>query len=175
MPRLRVHRARVQSAYKLRVHRAGAAGAVDAAPRVRVHRAGATGTVVPQPRLRVHRGRMTGAAAPVVVPAGALTSEPEVMLTLRAGLVGGGDADSWVWRVVSGIAPDDGLASTGAACTFRVPSVMPPSVGSLVVGATATVAGVAAAEKTTTVTLLPQTTWSRVHGGNWVGATRSGV
>ena len=125
------------------------------------------------PKLRAVKLSLAGTAAPVVIPNPNVTSEPEVILTLNASLVGGGGASSWTWRVVSGTAPTAGLSPAGASCSFRVPSVMPPASGTLVIGVTATVASVTSAEVFTTVSLLPQTIWSRVPGGGWVGASRT--
>lgn len=100
----------------------------------------------------------TGPVAVTVVPPAPVVAEPGTTVEVAAALVGGGAADSWTWRVLSGPA----VALTGAGPTRRlvVPSVWPPAQA-LVLGVRATVEGTTSPEATVTVTCLPRLVWAR--------------
>ena len=142
-------------------------------PRLRAARIGLTGPVVTVPRLRAARIGLTGPVAVIVTPPSALTAEPETLVTLTPTLAGGQVGDTWTVRVVSGPAPTSGPNLAAGVVTLRTPSIWPPNSQALVIGYRATKDGITSAEATTTITVLPQTDWSRVHGGTWVGATRT--
>lgn len=135
--------------------------------RVRVYRGDMTGTAPVYGSVRVQRAAMSGVAAVILSPLSPVTAGPGELVSLTANLSGGGVADSYTWRLVSG--PAVAFQGTGASRSFLAPSAMPPGA-SVVVGVTATIGAVTSTEQFVTVTVLPQTRWSRVHGGQWVGA-----
>jgi hypothetical protein len=147
MPTLRVHRIAVN----------------PPTPRLRVHRIGADGDVITYPKLRVHRIGATGAAVVTVNPLNGSTVEPGTVVATTAVLASGG-TPSWAWRQVSG--PLVSLDGTGATRSFRAPSSVQGST--VVLGVTATVDGVSSVERTLTVTVLPELTWTRQNGA-WIG------
>jgi hypothetical protein len=81
--------------------------------------------------------------------------EPESTITVTATLVGGGTADTWTWRRVSG--PTIGIIGTGATVTFTAPSDI--NGATVVVGVTATIDATTSPERTFTVNVLAQTEW----------------
>lgn len=118
--------------------------------------ASATGTVLTSAHVRWLSSSATGTAAVVVNPLPDLGNvEPESTVSVTASLVGGGAADSWAWRRVSG--PTIGIITAGASASFTAPSVLAGT--SVVVGVTATVGATTSPEDTFTVTVLPQTEW----------------
>lgn len=124
-------------------------------PKLRAVRHGLTGGTVTTPKLRAVRHGLTGGQAVIVTPLPSYTGvEPGTALNLTASLVGGGAADSWFWRVVSGVA---GISGTGASVTVTAPSDINGTTATI--GVTATVAGVTSAEVTSTVSALPQLDW----------------
>lgn len=153
----------------VRVYRAESAEPATP-PKVRIYRAESAGAVAAAGKVRVYRAESAGTAGVVVAPMASQTVEPEALMTVTASLVGGGAADSWLWRRVSGPALST-FSSAGAVATLRTPSAMPPGT-TVVLGARAVVGSVTSAEVTVTLDVLPQTEWSRVPGANWVGATR---
>lgn len=62
------------------------------------------------------------------------------------------------------------LSASGNTCTFVAPSVWPPAAETRIF-ASATTNGITGPEQMATVTILPQTMWTRGHNGQWVGAT----
>jgi hypothetical protein len=129
-------------------------------------RAGVDGTAEVTPNLRWGRAGVTGTAALSVAVIAAQSVEPETLVTVVAALVGGGSADSWTWRVVSGQPVSFG--GSGNTRTFVAPSLMPPGGGTSTLGVIATVGGTSSPERTVIITYLPQTRWQFV-GGVWVG------
>lgn len=122
----------------------------------RIYRAGATGTAPVTGKGRIYRAGLTGTASVLVsVIADYDNVEPETNLAITATLQGGGSADSWTWRRVSGAAI--GINGTGASVSFLAPSDINGT--SVVVGVTATVGPTTSPEETFTVTVLPQTEW----------------
>lgn len=118
-------------------------------------------------RVRWGRTLVSGTAAVVVNPIPDQTNlEPESTVTITASLLGGGTADSWVWRVVSG--PAVTIVGTGPSVTIAAPSDM--SGASVVIGVKATVGVLQSAEVTTTITSLPQTDWWW-SGTDWLPRT----
>lgn len=127
-----------------------------ASPHVRWYEAGGTGTAPASSRVRWYEAGGNGTAAVKVTPLPDLSNvEPGTTVTVTAALAGGGSADSWNWRVVSG--PATGLFATGATITFTAPSDINGT--SLVIGVTATIGPTTSTEDTFTVTALPQTEW----------------
>jgi hypothetical protein len=123
---------------------------------VRITGDGAAAAPAAPPRSRIFRVTGSGAAGVAVAPLADITNvEPESTVTLTAALVGGGTADSWTWRRVSGA--NIGIASTGATVTFPAPSDINGT--SVVVGVRATVGGIQSPEATCNVTVLPQLGW----------------
>jgi hypothetical protein len=117
--------------------------------------------------VRWGRTLVSGTAAVVVNPIPDQTNlEPESTVTITASLLGGGTADSWVWRVVSG--PAVTIVGTGPSVTIAAPSDM--SGASVVIGVKATVGVLQSAEVTTTITSLPQTDWWW-SGTDWLPRT----
>lgn len=143
-----------------RVYRASAVGtAPDAGPQGRVYRAAVTGTV-PASRLgRVFRAAIAGTASVVIAAFAPRTVEPMSTVSLTAALVGGGVADSYSWRQISG--PSVSFTGTGGSRSFPAPSTMAGAV--VVLGVQATVGATTSAEATITITVLPQITWNRTH------------
>lgn len=127
-----------------------------ASPHVRWYEAGGNGTAPASSRVRWYEAGGNGAAAVKVTPLPDLGNvEPGSTVTVSAALVGGGSADSWAWRVVSG--PATGLFGTGPTITLTAPSDI--NGASLVIGAAATLGSTTSPEDTFTVTVLPQTEW----------------
>lgn len=133
--------------------------------KVRLGRAELSGTAAIVPKVRYGRLDLAGTAAVLVVPLQPQTVEPESTVNLAAGLVGGGSADSWAWRPISG--PSIGILGSGATVSFKAPSAMPPGT-SVVVGVRATVSGTQSPEQTVTITILPQLQWY------WTGTVFAG-
>lgn len=110
------------------------------------------------------RAAVDGAPAVIVNPLPDLANvEPESTVTITATLVGGGTADTWTWRRISG--PAIGLFGTGPSVSFPAPSVI--DGGTLVIGVTATLAGITSTEDTFSITVLPQTEWLWT-GTGWI-------
>lgn len=152
----------------LRTHRIALEDA-PTMPRLRVHGASFTGAAPVVPKLRIHGAGLAGAAAVVVNALAPQVAEPESTVTVTGSLVGGGAADSWTFRPISG--PSIGLTVAGASATFTAPSTKPPSGAVVVVGVTATLDGTTSAEQTCTITLLPQVRWAWT-GSAFVGAPK---
>lgn len=131
----------------------------------RIYRAQMPGSAAVTPKGRIYRAQVLGSAAVSVVAPSSRTAGPGEPVHLVASLAGGGAADLWTWRVISG--PAFTLVGTGAVRDFSAPSVMPPG-GSIVLGITATVSGTRSPEVTCTITVLPQLSWS-YNGTAWVG------
>ena len=148
------------------VARWGRAGITLDGIKVRWGRAGLDGTAVVGANLRWGRAGVTGVAAVIVAAIAAQSVEPETTVNITAALSGGGAADSWTWRVVSG--QPVSFSGSGASRAFVAPSLMPPAGGSSTIGVTATVGGTTSPERTVVITFLPQTRWQFV-GGLWVG------
>lgn len=149
----------------LRVH--GASIASKAA--LRVHGATLTGTATPRPKLRAFGVVLHGDATATLMPLADQTVEPQEPVTITTTLAAGSNTpDSYQWRVVSGTTVP--LVGGGAAMTFESPSVMPPLGANTVIGVRAVIGGFLSPEVTCTISTLPQLTWSRVPGGQWVGA-----
>lgn len=144
----------------------GRAGLASEGPKLRVGRAGVDGTAAVTPKLRVGRAGVTGTAAVLVAALAPQTVEPETLVSLTASLVGGGSADSWTWRVVTGMPVS--FSGTGASREFIAPSTLPPGGGTTVIGVRATVGGTTSPEVTVTITLRPQLSW-QYNGTQWVG------
>ena len=142
------------------------------APKLRVHQVQLTGAAPLAPKLRVHGAAITGAAAVIVAVLPDQTVEPESTVTIAASLLGGGAADSWNVRRVSG--PSIGIAGSGATRTFTAPSAMPPAGATVVIGVTATLDGVTSPERTCTITVLPQVSWVW-NGTTFVGAKHAAI
>jgi hypothetical protein len=106
-------------------------------------------------------------AAPVVNSLSPVTIGPGEQKNIVASLASG-SADSWTWRQVSG--PTTSMNAVGNTLTITGPSVFPPANGTSVFGVKAVDDGVESVEVTSTVTILPQLSWTRVPGGNWVGS-----
>lgn len=141
---------------------------VTAQPTLRVYNASMTGTVATNPTLRIYNADYVGAVGAVVNPLSPQTVEPHSTVTLTATLAtGSGTPDSYQWRVLSG--PSVTFSGVGATVTFLSPDAMPPGT-SVTVGVSAIIAGNASNEQTVVITVLPQTCWSRVPGGQWVGS-----
>lgn len=79
-----------------------------------------------------------------------------------------GPATSWSWRQIDG--PPLTLSPEGATCSIVGPSILPPSSSIAVLGVKAFNGISESLEETVSVTVLPQLSWTRVHGGNWVGS-----
>lgn len=148
------------------VARWGRAGLAAEGPKVRWGRAGVDGTEVVAPNVRWGRAGVTGVAAVLVAALSPQSVEPESTVTLVASLVGGGSADSWIWRVVSG--QPVSFSGSGNTRSWQAPSLMPPAGGNTVIGVSAIKDGTTSQERTVTITYLPQTRWQFV-GGVWVG------
>ena len=149
------------------VLRWGRAGTDTVAPVLRWGRAGTDGTAGSVPKLRWGRAGMTGVGATVLEIIPPQTVEPETIVTVSAPLVGGGFADSYTWRIVSGVPVSFTTVSTGVR-TFRAPSVMPPSTAQTVIGVVGVVSGTSTPEVFVTITLLPQLRWYYTPTG-WAG------
>ncbi len=151
---------------KLRVYQATLSS--PAGVKLRVYQATLIGTGPATSKLRVYQATLIGTQAVRVAVIDAFTAGPNEPLTLTASLAGGGSADSWAFRRISG--PVVTFGGTGAVRTLTAPAVQPPSLGQLQVGIIATVDGVASPEVVVTITLLPYTRayWS---GTAWVGSS----
>lgn len=143
---------------------------VPATPKVRWGHSGLVGTVVEVPTVRWGHVGLVGAAAVVVQPFADVTVEPESTVTITASLAGGGTADSWTFRRVSG--PSVGILGSGATRTLTAPSTAPPAGGVLVIGVQATLDGTTSPERLHTINLLPQVSWVW-NGEAFVGAPRT--
>jgi hypothetical protein len=115
---------------------------------------------------RVYRSALIGVGAVGLQPLLDVTVEPLTTVTFAAALLGGGAADSYTWRRVSG--PAITFFGSGASRSFRAPAEQ--FGATIVIGVTATVDGVTSAERTATVTVRPQIMWERRHGGDWLPA-----
>lgn len=142
---------------------------VPATPKVRDYRLDFSGAALSIPKVRDYRLDLSGAAAVVVNALAAQVAEPESTVTISASLLGGGVADTWTFRPISG--PPIGLTVAGASATFKAPSTKPPAGAVVVVGVTATLDGTTSAERTCTITLLPQVRWAW-NGTVFVGAPK---
>lgn len=136
-----------------------------------VYASRALGAAVSTPRLRVYKSAATGTSTPAVgtVSRSATLAEPGSLVTLTANLAPSSPTPTtWTWTQTAG--PAGVITGSGSTVTFRCPSVMPPTatVTVRVVPATATATG---AGVSASFDVLPQTSWSRVHGGAWVGAS----
>lgn len=151
----------------LRVYRVGLAE-VATGPKLRVYKAGLTGTTIVTPKLRVYRVGLTGELGLVVTPVADQSGIlPETMVTVTAFLDGGGTADSWVYRQISG--PPVTFSGTGPTRTLTAPSVMPPTATrDVVIGVRAVKGAVTSAERTFKITPLYQTDWYYT-GTGWRG------
>lgn len=145
-------------------------------PKVRWGRSGLEGTHVLAPKVRWARVAVEGTAAVIVSPLAAQAVEPESVVTVAAALSTTGPADSWTFRRVSG--PTIGIQGSGATRTFIAPSqdaptnpAVPPQSSTVVIGVTATKDGTTSAERTCTVTIMPQTQW--VWNGTKLVGTRT--
>lgn len=134
--------------------------------KVRWGRSEVAGTANTIGKVRWGRSELGGGGAVVINALNPQTVEPETVVSLTAVLSGGGTADSYTWRRVSG--PAVAFIGTGATITFLAPSGMPPGGASVVVGVTATSGGTVSAERTVTITVLPQLRW-QLSGTSWVG------
>lgn len=105
--------------------------------------------------------------APVVNALSPITIGPGEARNIVATLASG-SADSWTWRQISG--PTVSLSSAGNTLSITGPSVLPPNSGTAVFGVKAIDDSVESAEVTATVSILPQLSWTRVPGGDWVGS-----
>lgn len=152
----------------LRTHRL-ALDLAPAAARLRAHGLALSGTTPAIPKLRIRGLTLAGPAAVVVSALAPQVAEPESTVTVTGALVGGGVADSWTFRPISG--PSIGLTVAGASATFTAPSTKPPSGAVVVVGVTATLDGTTSPERTCTITLLPQVRWAWT-GTVFVGAPK---
>lgn len=152
---------------KLQVYRSAVASVSP--PRLRVHRAALAGTANVNPRLRVHRAALAGTGAALLLPIADVTTEPEQAVTITAVPAPGAETPtSWTWTQISG--PSVALTGAGASRSFRSPSLFPPGNGTVVLGVTGALGASTSPQVTATVTVLPQTDWTRVPGGGWVGA-----
>lgn len=150
---------------KIRAYRAEMTGSV--AGKIRAYRAELTGTALVLPRIRAYRAAMTGVASVIVADLPSRQAGPGEIVALTGTLLGGAEAQGWTWRQISG--PTVPLSQSGPNVAFTAPSLWPPA-GDVVLGVRAVVGSTQSAEKTVTITILPQLEWSRVHGGQWVGA-----
>lgn len=131
-------------------------GSSPTTPRLRVAKLTGSGSPAASPRLRAARLTGSGAAAVTVAPLSGLTNvEPGSPVSFTASLLGGGSADSWAWRRVSGA--QIGLIATGATATFPAPSDL--NGASVTIGVSATLGGITSPEVTAIVTALPQLEW----------------
>jgi hypothetical protein len=127
-------------------------------------RSEASGAAAASPKLRWIRSEAGGALAVIVAPITSQSGlEPETVVTISASLVGGGTADSWTWRPVSGASV--GINGTGATVTVAAPSDI--NGASTVIGVRATKDGITSPEATMVVQVLPQTEWLWA-GSSWL-------
>jgi hypothetical protein len=105
--------------------------------------------------------------APVLNTLEAVTIGPGEQKEITATLASG-TATSWSWRHISG--PNVTMSGSGATRTLTGPSIMPPGSSVAVFGVKAINDPVESIEQTVSVTILPQLSWTRVHGGDWVGS-----
>lgn len=139
----------------------------------RIYRAESAGGGTATPKGRIYRAEAAGIAAVTLLPIANITAEPGTVVPITAVLEGGGSADSYTWRRVSG--PASTLSTAGGVASLTVPALAVnyiPVQAVVVIGVTATKSGTTSREVTTTITGLPETDWSRIPGGAWVGATR---
>lgn len=149
---------------KLRVYHAD----VVAPPVLRVYHADVTGSVSQTPVLRVFHADVTGTASVVLNPLPDQTVDPHILVPVTVTLAAGSAVpDTYVWRVVSGT--NVAFIGSGASVSFQSPDTMPPGT-STTIGVTGLLSGVPSAEVTATYTILPQLSWSRVPGGQWIGS-----
>lgn len=118
-------------------------------------------------KIRWYRSEFSGTLSVLVSAIPDLSSvEPEIVISVVANLQGGGTADSWSWRIVSGSVVT--LNTNGPNLTFTAPSNLNGT--SFVIGVTATIAGITSPEELFTVSVLPQTEWFWDEGASsWVG------
>lgn len=135
-------------------------------PRLRVFSARSDGTQSSIPKLRVFSAALSGSPRVALDPIADRTEPPERVVTLVAKLQGGGFADSYLWRRVSGVGVT--LAALDDTATLTVPSIVTP--GAVQIGCTAVVNGIQSTEVVSTITIIPQTVFSRVAGRPWSGA-----
>lgn len=154
-----------------RAYRASTVGTAPAdAPRGRAYRAASTGTVPASRFGRAYRAAVAGTASVLLVPFAPRTVEPMSTVSLTAGLVGGGIADSYSWRQISG--PTVSLSGSGGSRSFAAPSTMAGDV--VVIGVQATVGDTTSAESLITITVPPQIMWTRTHADpTWRGVRLS--
>jgi hypothetical protein len=139
----------------------------SAPSRLRIGGAALSGPARTANRLRAGAIALSGAPAVLVTAPASREIGPGESVTLTATLTSGGTPDAWTWRRISGPVAVT-LVGTGASRTVEGPSLMPPGA-SVVLGVTATVAGVTSPEQRVTLTVLPQLSWSLSPTG-WVGS-----
>jgi len=151
----------------------------ESTPKVRWYASSGAGSEPVAPSLRWYASSGTGSSAPSILDLPNLGSaEPSTTITFTAVTAAGSSVpDTYVWSVawVDIAAPLPTLTTVGNTATLKVPSVA--NSGGAPVGGTLAVTcrpykdAVAGATKTGYVTALPQLWWTRVPGGQWVGAT----
>lgn len=143
-----------------------ATGSVSA-PVSRTTRITATGTLVTAPQSRTTAITATGGVAIFLTPPASVRVEP-VGFTVTATLgVGSPAPTTWTWAQVSG--PTATLTPSGSSCIISPPDVMPPEQD-MVFTVQASNGSSSSSAYPFTVTVLPQTRWTRVPGGQWKGA-----
>lgn len=135
-------------------------------PKVRLYAASSPGTELVIPKVRIYAASLAGSPLVVLNPLTDRTENPERHVTLQATMQGGGFADSYTWRRVSGTAVT--LSVDNDTVSFTVPSI--PAPGAVQIGCRATVNGVQSPEVVATITIIPQTVFSRIAGRAWTGA-----
>lgn len=138
---------------------------------LRVYNVGLAGTAAGPVKLRVYKVSATGTVTVALNPFGAYPIlEPGFPYTITAVLGPGSAApDFTTWRVVSGTP----VALTNAGLLSRTlvaPSGMPPAGASVTLGVTATLGSITTPERQVTLSVYPQTDWSRRYGQPWVGS-----
>jgi hypothetical protein len=135
----------------------------------RVYRLGQTGTSIGGGKGRIYRLGVTGTAIASVASVSGVPTQvgPGEAVNLVGTYGAGVVPDSWTWRVVSG--PAVTLSSTTSTQSFLTPSVSGTAAVTLTIGVKVTKSGVPSAERFYSMSVLPQLSWVRVHGGTWVG------
>lgn len=144
----------------IRWGRSAVEGTVAGAPKVRWGRSAVEGSPAATPKVRWGRSAVEGGAEIALLPFTSITTEPEVLITLTAVLLGGGAADSYEWTQTSG--PTVTLNEDEETCTFIAPSYAVsgvPTQAVVVIEATATVGVTTSPAQSVTVTALPQMSW----------------
>ena len=134
-----------------------------AVPKIRWGRVLSDGTApAANPKIRWGRVASDGVASVTVAAIASIVDiEPGTLVTITASLVGGGAADSWTWRPISG--PSVGITGTGETVTVVAPSHLDGCT--VVIGVRATKDGTVSPERSITLTVLPQLSW------RWTGTT----